>query len=117
MTKGERIRQAREAAGISQEELAQAAGTIKQTIYKYERGIVTNIPWDRVERMAARLGVSSAYIMGWIDTPTPEAEPSVTPEQRDLLALLDELTPAELSVLSTTAQALKAARQGRGNQE
>lgn len=114
MTKGERIRKAREAAGISQEELAQAAGTIKQTIYKYERGIVTNIPWDRVERMAAKLGVSSAYIMGWINTPTPEEEPSLTPAQRDLINLVPTLTPEELSVLASTAKALKAARREPG---
>ncbi len=69
MTKGEIIRQAREAAQMTQGELARIAHTTKQTIYKYEQGIVTNIPWERVEAIASALGISSAYIMGWTEYP------------------------------------------------
>ena len=49
MTMGEKIRIAREAAGLTQEELGQLCNTTKQTIYKYEIGKVTNIPLDRIE--------------------------------------------------------------------
>ena len=69
MTKGEKIRRARDAAGLTQDELARAVGTTKQTIYKYEMDIITNIPWSRLERIAQKLGVSSAYIMGWSEYP------------------------------------------------
>ncbi len=65
MTKGEKIRSAREAAGMTQEELGRACGTTKQTIYKYENDIVSNIPLDRLEAIAGAVGVSAAYIMGW----------------------------------------------------
>ena len=34
MTKGEKIKAAREAAGLTQEELGRLCGTTKQTIYK-----------------------------------------------------------------------------------
>ena len=44
MTIGKRIKDAREAKGATQDELAKAANTTKQTIYKYENGIVTNMP-------------------------------------------------------------------------
>lgn len=54
---------------MTQEELAKAVHTTKQTIYKYEQDIITNIPWERVEGMATALGISSAYIMGWTDSP------------------------------------------------
>ena len=64
-TKGERIRDAREARKMSQEELVRACKTTKQTIYKYESGLVTNIPLDRLEAIADALGVSSAYLAGW----------------------------------------------------
>ena len=67
MTTGDRIRRARELSGMTQEELGRASGTTKQTIFKYESGIVTNIPTDRIERIAAATGVSPAYIMGWAD--------------------------------------------------
>lgn len=70
MDKGKRIRSAREACGMTQSELGAACGTGKQTIFKYENGLITNIPLDRIEKIAAATGVTPAYIMGW--EPTPE---------------------------------------------
>ena len=65
MTVGARIKIAREAKKITQEELGTLCGTTKQSIFKYENGIVTNIPFDRLERIAECLDVSPAYLMGW----------------------------------------------------
>lgn len=65
MTKGQRIKQLREAMNLSQTELAHKIGIYKQTLYKYENEIVTNIPSDVIERLSAALGCSPAYIMGW----------------------------------------------------
>jgi len=67
MTKGERIKQQRIALGISQVDLADKIGVSKQTLYKYENDIVTNIPSDKIELLAKELHVSEAYIMGWKD--------------------------------------------------
>ena len=49
------------------EELFKKLGTTKQTIYKYENDIVTNIPSDRMEALSKVLQCSPAYIMGWDD--------------------------------------------------
>lgn len=65
MTKGQRIKQLRESLNLSQIELAHKVGIIKQTLYKYENEIVTNIPSDVIERLSDALGCSPAYIMGW----------------------------------------------------
>lgn len=65
MTIGERIKLLRESKKITQTELANIAGTTKQNIYKYENGIITNIPSDKVELIANFFHVSPAYIMGW----------------------------------------------------
>lgn len=65
MTKGDRIRRLREQKGLTQEELAKLLGTTKQTIHKYEKGIVTNIPSDRVEALAEVLDSKPEYILGW----------------------------------------------------
>lgn len=67
MDKGKRIKLLREKAGLSQDELAQKLNTTKQTIYKYEMGIVTNIPSDKIEKLALIFHISPAYIMGWTD--------------------------------------------------
>ena len=65
MTLGERIRAAREALKMTQEELGALCNTTKQTIFKYEAGVVTNIPLDRLELLSEKLGVTPAYLTGW----------------------------------------------------
>lgn len=65
MNKGKRIKQLREELNISQTDLAKKVGISKQTLYKYENDIVTNIPSDKLESLADHLGVTPAYLMGW----------------------------------------------------
>lgn len=65
MTKGERIREVRERIGKSQTAFADAIGVSKQTLYKYENDIITNVPSDKIELIAEITGVSPGYIMGW----------------------------------------------------
>lgn len=64
---GERIKQRREELGMTQISLADVVGTTKQNIYKYENGIITNIPSDKIESIASALGVTPSYLMGWDD--------------------------------------------------
>lgn len=75
MNVGSRIKAAREAKKMTQEELGLACGTTKQSIFKYETGVVTNIPLDKLEKIADVLDVSPAALMGWDDnresTPSP----------------------------------------------
>ena len=72
MTVGERIRQLRLKAEITQQELADYLGVSKQAVYKYENNIVTNIPTDKVDAIASYLKVSPAYLMGWEEQIEPK---------------------------------------------
>ena len=65
MTVGERIKEARIQLGLSQVEFADKINVSKQTLYKYENNIITNIPSDKIEAAATLSGVSPAYLMGW----------------------------------------------------
>lgn len=65
MSIGDRIRTEREKKGITQTDLAKAISVSKQTLYKYENNIITNIPSDKIERLSQILDVTPAYIMGW----------------------------------------------------
>ena len=65
MTKGERIKGLREKIGKSQVELADLIGVSKQTLYKYENNIITNIPSDKIEAIASITGADPGFIMGW----------------------------------------------------
>lgn len=50
---------------ITLEELAKLIGTTKQTIYKYENGIITNIPYEKVYALAKALNTTPDYLMGF----------------------------------------------------
>ena len=52
MTIGDRIKQQRESKNMSQVELAEKIGVSKQTLYKYENNIVTNIPSIKLQSIA-----------------------------------------------------------------
>ena len=67
MTVGDRIRKQRELAGITQTDLANMVKVSKQTLNKYEKNTITNIPSDKIEEIAKVLNISPAYLMGWVD--------------------------------------------------
>ena len=65
MTLGEKIRDLRIANGMTQEELAAKLGTTKQTVWKYENDVVTNLPLKKISGLADALRTSPGYLMGW----------------------------------------------------
>lgn len=94
MTIGDRIKAIRIDLGMTQEDLAKLTGTTKQTIYKYEQNIVTNIPTNRVEQIAQALHTTPVYLMGW-DEVTAKEPPALKGDElpRDPLDVrLAELT-------------------------
>ena len=69
MTIGERIKSIRESLGITQVGLADMIGEKKQTLYKYENNIITNIPIEKIELIAKAMHTTPSIIMGWKDEP------------------------------------------------
>ena len=67
MTKGQRIKQRREELNIRQTELAEKVHISKQTLYKYENDIITNIPSNKLEEIATALDTTPDFLMGWQD--------------------------------------------------
>ncbi len=104
MTVGERIKKTREGLGMSQVEFANRINVSKQTLYKYENNIITNIPSDKIEA-AAKLGnVSPAYLMGW--------EPNTSNNVNTIAAHFDgdEYTEEELEEIKQFAEFVKSKR-------
>ena len=96
MTIGERIRFLRKKEGLSQTDLAAKIGVIKQTLYKYETGIVTNIPSEKIEEIASVLGVTPAYLMGWEELDTASYSFA---RHKSINDMLDKLSPAEVQLV------------------
>lgn len=67
MTKGERIRARRKELGLTLEAVAAATDTSKQTIQRYENGVIENIPDARLEALAKALATTPAQLMGWAE--------------------------------------------------
>ncbi len=61
---GERIRDARTAAGMTQEQLAAAAGLKQFHISRIERGDIKDVLGDTLARLAKALNVSADYLLG-----------------------------------------------------
>ena len=65
MSIGKTIKDLRHQKGISQVDLASRIGVSKQTLYKYENEIISNIPSDKIESLATELGTTPSRLMGW----------------------------------------------------
>ena len=63
--KGDRIKNLRINNKMTLEEVGEKIGVSKQTLYKYENNIITNIPSDKIEGLAKIFNISPAVIMGW----------------------------------------------------
>ncbi len=59
------LKRLRKEKKLTLEELAERVGTSRQTIHRYENGIISNVPSERVEKLAEALGVTPATLMGW----------------------------------------------------
>lgn len=94
MTVGERIKEIRMKLGMSQVAFADKISVSKQTLYKYENNIITNIPSDKIEA-AAKLGnVSPAYLMGWTADDVADAMADLADT-----ALKTAMTPGEAQLI------------------
>lgn len=65
---GTRIKELRQIADMSQEELGKRVGVQRAAIQKYEKGTVENIPIKTIEKIATVFDVSPTYLVGWSNT-------------------------------------------------
>ena len=80
-----RLKTLRKSKKITQDELAAALGTSKQTIHRYENGIITNIPPEKVEKLAAALGTTPSELMGWSQTALPAGAKPISTKRLPVL--------------------------------
>ena len=76
MTLSDNIKTRREALQLTLEAVAKVVGVTRATIQKYENGLISNIPSDKIELLAEALKTTPSQLMGWQDIqdtpPTPE---------------------------------------------
>lgn len=85
MTCGDKIRQVRIKNGMGQAELARKAGISPQTLFKYEKNIITNIPLNSILSIAKALETDASDLVNWYDN-----SPTETPEPSNITAIYND---------------------------
>lgn len=66
---GLKLKQRRQEMNVSVDELAQKLNVSRTTIYRYEKGEISKMPTETLEKIARILNTTPAYFMGWSDKP------------------------------------------------
>lgn len=67
MTFADRLAELRKERKMSLNDIAKYLDIQRATVYKYEHGLITNIPPEKVHTLANLFGVTRPYLMGWTD--------------------------------------------------
>ena len=89
-----KLKELRKAKRMTLEELADAVGTSRQTIHRYENGIITNIPPEKVVSLAEALDTTPSYLMGW-ESDVYQSYENITPLSTKSLPVLGEIACGE----------------------
>lgn len=65
MSIGQNIKKYRLMRGYTLDEVARKIGVSRQTMSRYETGVISNIPSDKIESIAKALDISPALLMDW----------------------------------------------------
>lgn len=90
MTRGIKLKQLRNKKNLSQVNAARSIGVSKQTLFKYENDIVTNIPTDVIERIAKVYDTTPAYIMGWTNSENADDDDT---RNKEFIELFEHAAP------------------------
>jgi repressor LexA len=80
-----RLKELRRKSKLTLDEVALALGTSKQTIHRYENGIISNIPHEKIKRLAEIFRVSPSELMGWGQTALPEGAMPISTKRLPVL--------------------------------
>lgn len=74
MNVGEKIKLRRKELKISADDLADAVGVSRSTIFRYEKGDIEKVGPEVLKKIADKLYISPAELMGWSDENSVESK-------------------------------------------
>ena len=89
------LKRLRKEKKLTLEEIAEALGTSKQTIHRYENGVITNIPPEKVQSLATLLEVTPSQLMGWEEKEEIPTLHGIMPVSVKKLPILGEISCGE----------------------
>ncbi len=88
----DKLKELRHSKGMTLEDLAEAVGTSRQTIHRYENGTIINVPHEKIVALAEVLGTTPAYLMGWDNGDLIGSYENITPIATRRLPLLGQIS-------------------------
>lgn len=104
MTIGEKIKQFRLDKGLGQAELARKAGLSPQTLFKYEKNIIANIPINNIISIAQVLNIAPSMLINQCNNTFKAFN------DNSIETLIKDLTNEETAKVIAFIQGLKANR-------
>lgn len=102
---GERLRKLRLDKNMTLEEVGKRLNISRQTLQRYESGVIGNIPSDKIENLAEIYNTSPAYIMGWEEKITDSEIDTIAAHHED-----EDWTEEELAEIEKFKEFVKAKR-------
>lgn len=121
-TLNENIKRARLQQKMTLDDVAKIVGVSRQTIQRYESGVIGNIPSDRIEKIAQALHTTPGALMGWEQTEDQNGyydDPDTAelaeklrtdPELKVLFSAAADLSPEEMQQAANYIRFLKTER-------
>ena len=114
-----KIKELRQAKGLTLEQVATVVGVGKSTVRKWETGMIANMKRDKIAALAKALGTTPAYLMGWPEDNkkvenTPPEEPVLSEGEKmwlDLYRRVSDDTRVTLTKMMCSFEKLPADRQ------
>lgn len=106
MTVGEKIKERRKMAGLTQTELGEMLGVQKNAVSKWECGRVEDIPCAKIKALATIFGVSTSYLIDDNVASKPDADNFISA----MLKETKNLTEEDKRLLLSMARQLNSAR-------
>ncbi len=109
-TIAERLRERREAVGLTQGQVAQYEGVQPQYISQLERGANSPPAWPLLARLAQRYRTTTDYLLGMTDDPDPRRDAPLPPAMREVISLGEHWAVARQEELLAHARVLDEAQ-------
>jgi transcriptional regulator with XRE-family HTH domain len=100
MTIAQRLRDLRKENSMTLYDVARRIGTTRQTMSRYETGVITKIEYDTIVVLARIYNVHPGYIMGWCERDGSTGK-TVSPERKKLIDFIEQLPEEQLDFFIT----------------
>ena len=113
-TPGERIREMRMRNHLTLDDVAKHLNVNRQAVYKYEHGVVTNIPLDNLEKMAELFSTTPGYLAGWIEDNSSVDNQSLDddPQIRIVSGMMENLSEEQKNQIVAIVRAVVETQKG-----